>query len=207
MSRDAGMNIRNRLAGVTRSVRYGIVKVMAPTLYERNKDEIEGGVRPTIRFVKDVMGNAQLIGAEIGVSIGVNAESIMKTLNMKKLYLVDPYEPYVEDGFSVKFALTEGEKEIAAERLKRFGERAEWIYKTSDKAAGLVPNGLDFVYVDGNHSYEYVKRDIEKYFPKVKDHGIIGGHDFYFKSLGVIRATTEFAVSNSLKLIVDRGDW
>jgi hypothetical protein len=201
------MNFRNWVAGVTHSVRYGIVKVIAPTLYKRNKDYIEGDIRSTIRFVMDVMGNAPLIGAEIGVSIGVNAESIMKTLNMKKLYLVDPYEPYVEDGFSVKFALTEGQKEIAAKRLKRFGERIEWFYQTSDRAAPLIPNGLDFVYIDGNHTYEYVKQDIADYFPKIKEKGVIGGHDFGKYYLGLIRAVTEFSVNNSLELMVDRDDW
>ena len=36
----------------------------------------------------------------------------------------------------------------------------------------------DFVYIDADHSYESVKKDIELYLPKLKKGGIIGGHDY-----------------------------
>jgi hypothetical protein len=51
---------------------------------------------------------------------------------------------------------------------------------------------LDFVYIDGDHKYEEVKRDIECWFPKVKKGGCIGGHDYGKKNyLGVRRAVKE----------------
>ena len=37
-------------------------------------------------------------GVEIGVAKGVNAESIIETLNIEHMFLVDPYCSYVEDG-------------------------------------------------------------------------------------------------------------
>ena len=43
-------------------------------------------------------------------------------------------------------------------------------------------NGLyDAVFIDGNHSYEYVKKDLENYWSKVKDGGIIALHDANFE--------------------------
>jgi predicted O-methyltransferase YrrM len=38
-------------------------------------------------------------------------------------------------------------------------------------------NSLDFVYIDASHEYEDVKKDIINWLPKVKNGGIIAGHD------------------------------
>jgi predicted O-methyltransferase YrrM len=39
----------------------------------------------------------------------------------------------------------------------------------------------DAVFIDGNHSYEYVKKDLENYYPKVKIGGIVALHDANFE--------------------------
>ena len=39
----------------------------------------------------------------------------------------------------------------------------------------------DAVFIDGNHSYEYVKKDLENYWPKVRDGGIVALHDANFE--------------------------
>lgn len=39
----------------------------------------------------------------------------------------------------------------------------------------------DAVFIDGNHSYEYVKKDLENYWPKVKPGGIVALHDVNFE--------------------------
>ena len=38
---------------------------------------------------------------------------------------------------------------------------------------------LDFVYIDGDHSYEAVKLDISSWLPKLKVNGVMVGHDYY----------------------------
>jgi len=50
---------------------------------------------------------------------------------------------------------------------------------------------FDFIYIDANHTYEDVKRDIELYLPKLKKRGCIGGHDYYKEWPGVIRAVDD----------------
>jgi len=41
----------------------------------------------------------------------------------------------------------------------------------------LNGNQLDFIFIDGDHSYEGVKKDFEMYSPLVKKRGIIAFHD------------------------------
>jgi hypothetical protein len=95
---------------------------------------------------------------------------------------------------------------MTLKRLRKYNDKVEYVYKTSADAANLIPEGLDFVYIDGNHDYEYVKNDIANYFPKVKKGGVIGGNDFNCGN-GVIHAVTEFTVANKFHLMVERNDW
>jgi hypothetical protein len=49
----------------------------------------------------------------------------------------------------------------------------------SDTAAEIFPNhSLDWIYIDGNHLYEFVLRDLESYYPKVKRGGFLSGDDY-----------------------------
>ncbi len=67
------------------------------------------------------------------------------------------------------------------------------MHMTSAEAAKLVPDSsLDFVYIDGDHTYEGVTDDIRLWLSKVKPGGMIGGHDYAnSKHPGVQRAVTE----------------
>ena len=63
-------------------------------------------------------------------------------------------------------------------------------------------NDYDFIYIDGSHTYESVKRDLELYLPKLKKGGIIGGHDYSQIWPGVIEAVNE-VVGNPDKNFID----
>ena len=58
-----------------------------------------------------------------------------------------------------------------------------------DAAATYADNSLDWVFIDAEHDYESVKKDIIAWYPKVKIGGMIGGHDFHYQS--VIDAVSE----------------
>lgn len=49
--------------------------------------------------------------------------------------------------------------------------------RSQDAAAVLRDGSFDFIFIDGEHSYETIKADIENYLPKVKPGGLISGHD------------------------------
>lgn len=52
---------------------------------------------------------------------------------------------------------------------------------------------FDVIFIDGDHSYEAVKKDIELWYPKVKPGGIIAGHDYTEEyGYGVVKAVKEY---------------
>jgi predicted O-methyltransferase YrrM len=56
-------------------------------------------------------------------------------------------------------------------------------------------NYFDWIYIDGNHSYEYVKADLESFLPKIKSGGYLTGDDYLWapeEQLPVKRAVAEF---------------
>jgi predicted O-methyltransferase YrrM len=49
---------------------------------------------------------------------------------------------------------------------------------------------VDFVFIDADHEYDSVVKDINAWLPKIKQGGIISGHD-YFNPCGVKKAVDE----------------
>jgi len=151
-------------------------------------------MRPSLAQLK---GRKNLVGVEIGVGTGVNSKSIMENLNVRRLYLIDPYDKYSDyvkelkqsNNFSKKTVLL-GE-ETAKKNLQKWKSKLIWLKDKSDMAVKSVVDKLDFVYVDGNHERDYVKRDIELFWPKLKKGGLMAGHDFLPKFQGVIEAVNE----------------
>ncbi|HVS14840.1 MAG TPA: class I SAM-dependent methyltransferase [Thermoanaerobaculia bacterium] len=57
---------------------------------------------------------------------------------------------------------------------------------------GLLEGGaVDMVFIDGDHSYESVSRDIRAYRPLLRRGGLLAGHDCSLAWPGVIRAVEE----------------
>lgn len=161
-------------------------------------------LRPMIHFLKQK--NLQnLIGVEIGTLQALNALSILHHLNIKHLYLIDPYILY-DDGINT-YKNRDIDFDIAQKNMLSFKDKVTFIKKTSIDAVNDIPNDIDFVYIDGNHSYRYVKYDIENYYPKVKKGGTIGGHDFRADCSGLCRAVLEFVDNNKLELNGWKTDW
>jgi hypothetical protein len=47
----------------------------------------------------------------------------------------------------------------------------------------FADESIDFIYIDGNHSFEYVFNEINLYKPKIKKSGIISGHDYNLREV------------------------
>jgi hypothetical protein len=145
-----------------------------------------------------------MLGAEIGVRYGENAIFLIDALDIEKFYLIDPYEAYEEYEKQWNNQMMTEAESTAKENLGGFAN-VNFIKKYSEDAIADLPKNLDFVYIDGNHEYDYVKGDILNYWPIVKEGGILAGHDYTRSFPGVVEAVDEFA--NQKGLIVTTDLW
>lgn len=123
-------------------------------------------------------GKELLTGIEIGCYAGESTEIILSSDAFVYFACIDPWErdydptdPTGDDGI------------LLAEKAfdERFaGNPVVFKFKQkSEDAARLFATGtIDFLYIDGNHQYDYVMSDLMQYVPKVKPGGIIAGHDY-----------------------------
>lgn len=61
-----------------------------------------------------------------------------------------------------------------------------------EAAEQFADKSIDFCYIDADHSYNSVIKDITAWYPKIKPGGYIGGDDMTKKFPGVAKAVTEF---------------
>lgn len=132
----------------------------------------------------------EIVAVEIGTFKGENAYWMLKTLPIKKLYLIDPYAKYADYEKDGSYEYINKAEKLARERLLQFRDKIVWVKEFSDKALSSIPNNVDFIYIDGNHEYDYVKKDISNFYNKVRSGGILAGHDIELP--GVSRAVIEF---------------
>ena len=142
-------------------------------------------MRSCFEFIKNKT-KRELIGAEIGVHMGNNAEDILKNMNIKRLYLVDCWQ---------------GRQAILFNpvRKKFKSDKRVYIIKTTSiEADKLITEPLDFVYIDADHSYRAVMQDLRIWTKKVKAKGVVCGHDYARQWVGVRRAVLKFCTKRGI---------
>ena len=127
-------------------------------------------------------------GVEVGVHAGLYSKMILDHWHSgTMLYGVDPYcvQPRTEyedssNSPDIYRARSECERRFAHD------ERYNLLVMKSLEAVTLFNDGeLDFVYLDGNHSFEAVSADLRAWWPKVRAGGVLCGHDYY-NNVGLI---------------------
>jgi len=146
----------------------------------------------------------EVVGIEIGVDQGVHAwEILSQWKEVKTLFLIDNY--------SARNISHYGD---ARTKLESFKDRIVWHILSSYEASKLFDdNSLDFAYIDASHGYEDVIRDCVLWWPKIKNDGIMCGHDYrldwhnmtkasqsWKNAHGVVRAVNEFSKIKNLEL-------
>jgi len=126
-------------------------------------------------------------GAEIGVLKGQTAREILQARPLVYHILVDPWsddkdESYINSGSSdskQEQSFYDECFKITSIRMEPFKDRVEFMRMKSVDASHLIEdNSLDYVFIDADHSYEGVARDIKTWISKVRPGGWIGGHDY-----------------------------
>lgn len=114
-------------------------------------------------------------GVEVGVNIGNHCAKILELWNGRLIHLIDPW---VNKDNTFNYVQN---------RFRNNTERVKIHRLTSVEASKLFDdNSLDWVYLDGDHSYSSVCADLISWYPKVKSGGVISGHDYFIPGGGYI---------------------
>lgn len=118
-------------------------------------------------------------GAEIGVEQGEYSEVLAGAMPHAKIYLVDAWQGYRGYRDHVNQEKLDGFHAATAERMKKYAG-VEIIRDWSLNAVkGFGPGLFDFVFIDANHSFDYVMQDIIEWSKVVRRGGIVSGHDYF----------------------------
>jgi len=165
-------------------------------------------------ILKRLPKNKKLKGAEIGVLNGNTAGRLLRARPLLTHIMVDPWCVPGKDSTYWKSADSNARKaqrehEAAYKRTlkvtKFAGKRGKIMRMTSAQAATQVKEqSLDFVFIDGDHSYEGTKLDIQLWLSKVKPGGWIGGHDYKHEKRpdlnGIDKAVEEFFTTEEIQI-------
>lgn len=139
-----------------------------------DKDNPE--LRPMFGTAKLYFGKTPVVGIEIGSSTAANACEVVEAWpEITKLYCIDYYPVYSD------FPSAEIQNNALTYAILNIIDtpKVHLIIESSIEATKRFKDeSIDFVYIDANHSYTFVRDDIQAWLPKVKKGGIIGGHDY-----------------------------
>ena len=144
----------------------------------------------------------ELVGVEVGVCLAHTTEAYAKGIkNLKKLYAVDNYPTFVDwDGSDWNQDRQDLMKKAAQDKMLAHKDKVEIHHVSSEEFVKTIEDeSLDFVFIDGDHSFEAALKDFQNYYPKVKKGGIFGGHDIQLDS--VRNALTYFLKEKSNEVI------
>lgn len=132
------------------------------------------------------------VGSWKGMSSLYMATEIINSGKNIDFCCVDTWQGSLEhDGFENMETLYD----IFLTNMKPVENYYSHIKNTSLESSKLFEDdSLDFVFIDASHEYEDVKNDILAWLPKVKDGGILAGHDYYVNTdwfPGVKKAVNE----------------
>ena len=147
-------------------------------------------INPILAHLKGRFSNNSVNVIEIGARYGESSKVILRSLNVDKYTIIDPYtsyNEYINDGFN-RIISDDNDDNI----YKKTKNELESIHKNmvffrtfstdTNTINAIDDNSIDLIFIDGNHSYKYVLDDLENYYPKLRKNGIICGDDFFMRT-------------------------
>lgn len=179
-------------------------KLKEKNIIEHFYNNIDGwfDFQPVYTSMVEKFGDNSLfveIGAWLGKSTAYMAVEIANSKKNIKFDVIDTWEG------STGSADTEWYNEIISgldmSPYQTFLENTRPVKKyirpimgySYDIVSDYADNSIDFLFIDGAHDYDSVKKDIHDWYPKIKFNGMIGGHDYGNNTFpGLIKAVNEF---------------
>ena len=157
----------------------------------------------SMRYTRDRLGQlfakaGYTKGAEIGVRKGKFSRVLLKANPDLHMLCVDPWAPY--GGRKYTKEKQDHIFEVCQETLKPYADRVTYIRKTSMEAVrDIEKESLDFVFIDGNHLFDFAMEDIIHWSRRVRSGGIVACHDFHYGSnVEVVEAIMAYTRANHI---------
>jgi hypothetical protein len=158
--------------------------------------------------------------AEVGVHLGDFSQQILAEVHPRELHLIDPWkyeasETYAESLYGgaqggSQATMDERYAGVRARFRREIAARRVVVHRaTSEEAVRAFPDGyLDWVYIDGNHQYEFARQDLALFAAKLRPGGFLTGDDYAdggWWQGGVKRAVDEFVRAGGATLVSTEG--
>lgn len=159
-------------------------------LYVMRDENYKNGLLSLINHLNINNDTKKMTMIEIGSYAGESTEIFSKYF--KKVIAIDPFlNDYDPNDVTCQYMDLNLVYNVFKERISKC-DNVELIKKTSDEAINdLIGSKYDFIYIDGMHTYNQVKKDIENYLPLLNNNCFIGGHDYHPVWQGVVDAIHE----------------
>ena len=147
-------------------------------------------------------------GAEIGVDAGGNCYyNLLPIIKPKMLYLIDMWDDLFPTKRNLLINRVDNNLQLKISKKQKYDRIVKTLghkdnitilkYDSSEACKYIEDNSLDWVYIDGCHTYESVTKDLTNYYPKVKKGGIISGDDY--NEMDDILAESKKAIDDFMK--------
>ena len=143
------------------------------------------------------------VGVWKGRSICFLGEAIKRLSKTNKIFAVDTFLGFDNEDFhQEEVAKNNGTLfDLFLQNIKdlSLNDIITPIQKASTEAAkDFKTESIDFIFIDANHEYSEVTKDIQAWFPKLKKGGSMLGHDFWADD--VKRAVLDFFNSQGIQV-------
>ena len=156
-----------------------------------------------VDLIKDVKNP---VGIEIGTADGHTTDFLLRNLSDLQLFGIDPYTVYQDWDKVYKNNKNEQEKFLMRVSPYMNEKKYTHLLMTSDQAIDkFTDDSIDFVFIDGLHTYDQVLKDCENYYSKLKVGGLFSGHDYHTIN-DVKKAVDEFATKLNKKIEFGKND-
>lgn len=147
------------------------------------------------------------VGSWLGRSAALMAVEIENSGKNIEFVCVDPWDdggPDLRDTRYFKELGVHDVYDVFTMNMRPVLHRIKMMRMGSVEAAKFISDGtVDFVMLDGDHSYEAVKADIAAWLPKMRPGGIVSGDDYTWP--GVEQAVSEQWHGQGVRVVINNG--
>jgi predicted O-methyltransferase YrrM len=163
---------------------------MVEKLYIMRDELYTNGLLDLIQYIQKDIDTKSLSMIEIGSYAGESTQMFANEFEM--VIAIDPFmNDYDPNDITCSYMELEKVYNTFKEVVDR-NNNIKHIRMTSDDAIDhLIGVEVDFIYIDGLHTYEQIKKDIYNYKQLIKPGGFIGGHDYHPNWSGIIKGVDE----------------